>query len=30
VRFPAECVNPPADMNADDWIKADMKGAKCN
>jgi len=30
VRFPAECVNPPADVSADDWIKDGMKGAKCN
>ena len=30
MRFPAECVNPPADKNADDWIKDGMKGAKCN
>jgi branched-chain amino acid transport system substrate-binding protein len=29
VRFPAECVNPPAGVNADDWIKNGMKGAKC-
>jgi branched-chain amino acid transport system substrate-binding protein len=29
MRFPAECVNPPADQNADDWIKYGMKGAKC-
>ena len=29
MRFPAECVNPPADQNADDWIKNGMKGAKC-
>jgi branched-chain amino acid transport system substrate-binding protein len=29
VRFPAECVNPPAGVNADDWIKGGMKGAKC-
>jgi branched-chain amino acid transport system substrate-binding protein len=29
VRFPAECVNPPAGVNADDWIKDGMKGAKC-
>jgi branched-chain amino acid transport system substrate-binding protein len=28
-RFPAECVNPPAGVNADEWIKAGMKGAKC-
>jgi branched-chain amino acid transport system substrate-binding protein len=29
VRFPAECVNPPAGVNADDWIKGGMKDAKC-
>jgi branched-chain amino acid transport system substrate-binding protein len=29
MRFPAECVNPPADQTADDWIKNGMKGAKC-
>ncbi|WP_157450545.1 ABC transporter substrate-binding protein [Bradyrhizobium sp. ARR65] len=29
VRFPAECVNPPAGVNADGWIKGGMKGAKC-
>ena len=29
MRFPAECVNPPAGVNADDWIKDSMKGAKC-
>jgi len=29
LRFPAECVNPPAGVNADDWIKDGMKGAKC-
>jgi branched-chain amino acid transport system substrate-binding protein len=29
VRFPAECVNPPAGVNADHWIKGGMKGAKC-
>ena len=29
VRFPAECVNPPAGINAADWIKDGMKGAKC-
>jgi branched-chain amino acid transport system substrate-binding protein len=27
--FPAECVNPPADMKSLDWIKAGMPGAKC-
>jgi branched-chain amino acid transport system substrate-binding protein len=30
VRFAAECVNPPAGVNADDWIKGGMKGAKCD
>ncbi|MBV9970384.1 MAG: ABC transporter substrate-binding protein [Xanthobacteraceae bacterium] len=30
VRFPADCVNPPADMTADDWIKGGMKSAGCN
>ena len=30
IRFPAECVNPPPDITADDWIKGGMKGAKCN
>jgi branched-chain amino acid transport system substrate-binding protein len=30
MRFPAECVNPPAGINAEDWIKGGMKGAKCN
>ncbi|HEY2137324.1 MAG TPA: ABC transporter substrate-binding protein [Xanthobacteraceae bacterium] len=30
MRFPAECVNPPNGVNADDWIKGGMKGAKCN
>jgi branched-chain amino acid transport system substrate-binding protein len=29
MRFPAECVNPPPGINADDWIKDGMKGAKC-
>jgi branched-chain amino acid transport system substrate-binding protein len=29
MRFPAECVNPPNGINADDWIKDGMKGAKC-
>jgi branched-chain amino acid transport system substrate-binding protein len=28
-RFPAECVNPPANMKSDDWLKAGMPGAKC-
>ena len=30
VRFPADCVNPPADMTADDWIKGGMKSPGCN
>jgi branched-chain amino acid transport system substrate-binding protein len=30
VRYPAECVNPPPGVKADDWIKDGMKGAKCN
>src|SRR5215468_7060422 len=31
VRYAAECVNPPADKTADDWIKEGMKtSAKCN
>jgi branched-chain amino acid transport system substrate-binding protein len=29
-RFGAECVNPPATMKSEDWIKAGMPGAKCN
>ncbi|MBC5786057.1 ABC transporter substrate-binding protein [Ramlibacter sp. USB13] len=28
-RFPAECVNPPANMKSDDWLKAGLPGAKC-
>jgi branched-chain amino acid transport system substrate-binding protein len=28
-RFPAECVNPPANMKTEDWLKAGMPGAKC-
>lgn len=30
VRFPAECVNPPEGVKADDWVKGGLKGAKCN
>ncbi len=30
VRFGAECVNPPATMKSEDWIKAGFPGAKCN
>lgn len=29
VRFPAECVNPPAGMKSVDWIEGGMQGAKC-
>lgn len=29
-RFPADCVNPPATMKSEDWIKANFPGAKCN
>jgi branched-chain amino acid transport system substrate-binding protein len=29
MRFPAECVNPPNEGSADDWLKGGMKGAKC-
>ena len=29
-RFPAECVNPPANAKSQDWLKAGMPGAKCN
>jgi branched-chain amino acid transport system substrate-binding protein len=29
-RFNAECVNPPAGMLSEDWIKAGFLGAKCN
>ena len=28
-RFPADCVNPPANMKSEDWIKAGFPGAKC-
>ena len=27
-RFPAECVNPPANMKSEEWIKAGFPGAK--
>ncbi len=27
VRFPASCVNPPANMKSEDWMKADFPGA---
>ena len=29
-RFAAECVNPPANMKSEEWIKAGFPGAKCN
>ena len=29
VRYPAECVNPPADMDSVAWLESGMKGAKC-
>jgi branched-chain amino acid transport system substrate-binding protein len=29
MRFPAECVNPPASMKSEDWLKAGFPGAKC-
>jgi branched-chain amino acid transport system substrate-binding protein len=29
-RFTAECVNPPANMKSEDWLKAGFPGAKCN
>jgi branched-chain amino acid transport system substrate-binding protein len=30
VRYPAECVNPPADVDSVTWLQSGMKGAKCN
>ena len=30
VRYPAECVNPPADVDSQAWLAGGMKGAKCN
>jgi branched-chain amino acid transport system substrate-binding protein len=29
-RFDAECVNPPAGVKGEDWIKGGFAGAKCN
>ncbi len=29
VRYPAECVNPPADVASIAWLEGGMKGAKC-
>ncbi len=30
VRYPAECVNPPANMTSTAWLEGGMAGAKCN
>lgn len=30
VRYPAECVNPPASVDSIAWLEGGMKGAKCN
>jgi branched-chain amino acid transport system substrate-binding protein len=30
VRYPAECVNPPADVDSVAWLEGGMKGAKCD
>ncbi|MEX2520906.1 MAG: ABC transporter substrate-binding protein [Paracoccaceae bacterium] len=30
IRFPARCVNPPADMKGLDWINAGFPGAQCD
>jgi branched-chain amino acid transport system substrate-binding protein len=27
--YPAECVNPPANMTSEEWLKKGMPGAKC-
>jgi len=29
-RYPAECVNPPPDVDSVTWLQGGMKGAKCN
>jgi branched-chain amino acid transport system substrate-binding protein len=29
-RYPAECVNPPPDVDSIAWLEGGMKGAKCN
>jgi branched-chain amino acid transport system substrate-binding protein len=29
VRYPAECVNPPAGVDSVSWLEGGMKGAKC-
>jgi len=30
VRYNAECVNPPSDVDSVTWLQGGMKGAKCN
>jgi branched-chain amino acid transport system substrate-binding protein len=30
VRYPAACVNPPADVDSVAWLEGGMKGAKCD
>jgi branched-chain amino acid transport system substrate-binding protein len=30
VRYPADCVNPPPDVDSATWLQGGMKGAKCN
>jgi branched-chain amino acid transport system substrate-binding protein len=30
VRYPAQCVNPPADVDSVPWLEGGMKGAKCD
>jgi branched-chain amino acid transport system substrate-binding protein len=30
VRYPAQCVNPPADVASIAWLEGGMKGAKCD
>lgn len=30
VRYPAECVNPPANVDSVSWLQNGMKGAKCD
>ena len=29
-RYPAACVNPPADVGSIAWLEGGMKGAKCD
>jgi len=29
-RYPADCVNPPPDVDSVTWLQGGMKGAKCN